>query len=66
MHAGRKADRAYRLSAAEVMARYGDLVVVHERIDDVFASKIGNEGWILRAPELEPLKAAARAIHEIA
>ena len=44
MSADRTADRTYRLGAAEVMARYGDLVVVHERIDDVFASNIGNEG----------------------
>jgi ATP-grasp domain len=66
LYAGRRAGRAYRLSEAEIAARFGDLVVLHERIDDVFASNIGNEGWILRAPELEPLRAAARAIQEIA
>ncbi|MBP1704325.1 MAG: ATP-dependent carboxylate-amine ligase domain protein ATP-grasp [Chloroflexi bacterium] len=66
LYAGRRSDRGYRLSGAEIAARFGHLVVLHQRIDDVFASNIGNEGWILRAPELEPLRAAAREIQEVA
>jgi hypothetical protein len=66
LYAGRRTGRAYRLSEAEIAARFGGLVVLHQRIDDVFASNIGNEGWIMRGPELEPLRDAARAIQEVA
>jgi len=63
-YVGRRAGRHYALSHEEVMARFGALVVHHERIDDVFSPAIGNHGYILRAPQVEPLEAAARAIHE--
>jgi hypothetical protein len=60
--AGRKRERAYALSHDEVMARFGDVVMHHERVQDIFAAAIGNEGYILRSPDLEPLQAAAREI----
>jgi hypothetical protein len=60
--AGRKRERAYALSHDEVVARFGDLVMHHERVQDIFAAAIGNEGYILRSPDLEPLQAAAREI----
>ena len=60
--AGRKRERTYALSHDEVMARFGDLVMHHERVQDIFAAAIGNEGYILRSPDLEPLQAAAREI----
>jgi hypothetical protein len=41
------------------MARFRELIVHHERVQDIFASAIGNEGYILRSPDLEPLRAAA-------
>jgi hypothetical protein len=60
--AGRKRERTYALSHDDVMARFGDLVMHHERVQDIFAAAIGNEGYILRSPDLEPLQAAAREI----
>jgi biotin carboxylase len=60
--AGRKRERAYALSHDEVMARFGHLIIHHERVQDIFAAAIGNEGYILRSPDLEPLQAAAREI----
>ncbi len=60
--AGRKDGRPYALSHDDVAARYGDLLVHHARIDDVFARAIGNHGYILRGPELGPLQAAGREI----
>jgi ATP-grasp domain len=60
--AGRKRERSYALSHDQVMARFPDLIVHHERVQDIFAAAIGNEGYILRSPDLEPLRAAATEI----
>jgi hypothetical protein len=64
--AGRKHGRAYRLSHDEVLARFTDLYVHHERMDDVFAAAIGNLGYVLRGPDLAPLRAAAAEIQALA
>jgi hypothetical protein len=64
--AGRKDDRVYRLSDTEVRRRFGDRVVLHERVPGVFAAAIGAEGWMLQGPELDELQAAAREIQALA
>lgn len=64
--AGRKHGRSYRLTHDEVIRRVGGLLVHHERVDDIFASAIGNEGYVLRSPELAPLLAAAVEIQAVA
>jgi hypothetical protein len=64
--AGRKDDRVYRLSDTEVRRRFGDRVVLHERVPGVFAAAIGAEGWMLKGPELDELQAAAREIQALA
>jgi hypothetical protein len=65
LYAGRKTGRTYRLSHEEVLSRFGGLIVHHERIDDVFSAAIGNYGYVMRHPELEPMQEAARAIQEL-
>ena len=62
MWAGRKAGRTYRLSHDEVLQRYANLLIHHERVDDVFATALGNYGYIMREPRLDPLLAAAHDI----
>jgi hypothetical protein len=62
LYAGRKTGRRYRLSHEEVLSRFGALIVQHERIDDVFSAAIGNYGYVMSGPDLEPLQVAARAI----
>jgi hypothetical protein len=64
--AGRKTGKPYRLSHEAVGRRFGDVLVHHERVDDVFAAAIGNLGYVLRGPALEPLVAAAAEIHALA
>jgi hypothetical protein len=64
--AGRKHGRTYRLSHDEVIRRVGGLLVHHERVDDVFAAAIGNEGYVLRSPDLAPLMDAAAEIQAVA
>jgi hypothetical protein len=56
----------YRLSHEEVLARFSEFIVHHERIDDVFATAIGSYGYILRHPTEEPLHEAARVMQETA
>jgi hypothetical protein len=60
--AGRKDGHAYRLTHDEIMTRYRQLVVHHERMAGVFAAAIGSEGYILKSPELAILREAAAAI----
>jgi hypothetical protein len=63
--AGRKSGKPYRLDHAAILARHGELLVHHERVDDVFAAAIGNHGYVLRGTELGPLRAAAAEIQEL-
>jgi hypothetical protein len=60
--AGRKHGRPYRLSHDEALARAGDRLVVHARVEPVFAAAIGDDGFILRGPDLEELRAVAADI----
>ncbi len=60
--AGRKDGHDYRLSHAEVLATHGHRLVHEHRVEDVFAAALGNHGYILRGPELEPLRDAALEI----
>ena len=64
--AGRKSGRTYGLTHDEVLARFAGLVIHHERMDDVFAAAIGNQGYVLRGPDLAPLRAAAADIQALA
>ncbi|HXI45991.1 MAG TPA: ATP-grasp domain-containing protein [Candidatus Acidoferrales bacterium] len=66
MWVGRKVGRTYRMSHEQVLEAMGPLLIHHERIDDVFATAIGNYGYILRGPILQPLQDAAHAILALA
>jgi len=61
---GRKDRFQYAWSAAALQEAFGGLIVHHARVEDVFARAIGNEGFILRSPELEPLVEAEAAIRQ--
>jgi hypothetical protein len=63
-YVGRKRRYRYALSLDEVRRRFADLRIHDEPVDDVFSAAIGNHGFILRAPRLEPLAEAAAAINE--
>ena len=66
MWVGRKVGRTYRMSHEQVLEAMGPLLIHHERIDDVFATAIGNYGYILRGPILQPLQDAAHTILALA
>jgi len=59
---GRKPGRPYRIGHDEVLRRFGDLLIHHERVDDVFATALGSYGYILRDPSLDRLLAASAEI----
>lgn len=61
---GRKDRFRYAHDAAALRRRLGGLLVHHARVEDVFARAIGNEGFILRSPDLEPLVEAAAVIRQ--
>jgi len=61
---GRKDRFQYAATGEALRRRFGDLIVQHARVEDVFARAIGNEGFILRSPDLDPLVEAEAAIRE--
>ncbi len=63
-YVGRKDHIRYRYSHNEVLHRYGGLLVHHERMSEVFSRALGQYGYIVRHPELEPLIEAANFIQQ--
>jgi hypothetical protein len=61
---GRKDRFHYAWSVQELRDRLGPVLVSHARVEDLFARAIGNEGFILRSPDVEPIVEAVAAIHE--
>jgi hypothetical protein len=64
MYVGRKDHIDYELPRHEIFSKFGGQLIHHERIRDVFALVLGNDGFILRHADLEPLKVAAEAIQK--
>ncbi len=62
VYIGRKDHLSYQLSHQNVLEHYRHLVCHHERIMSIFSRAIGNYGYILRSPDLEPLLAAAEHV----
>ena len=52
----------YALSHDDVLRELSPSLVHETRMDSVFAAAIGDHGYLLRGPELEPLFEAARRI----
>jgi hypothetical protein len=62
VYIGRKDHLHYVLEHGVVLEQYKHMLCHHERIMSIFSRAIGNYGYILRSPELEPLLAAAEQI----
>ncbi len=63
---GRKDAKSYRLGHGEALARAGDRLLFHSRVEPVFAAAIGDDGYILRGPDLAELQAIAADIGALA
>lgn len=62
IYVGRKDHIPYAMSHYDVLHQFHDLIVYQDRMNDAFARAIGNHGYLLRHPELEPLVDAADRI----
>jgi hypothetical protein len=62
VYIGRKDHLHYALNHQQVLEQFAGMVCHHERIMSIFSRAIGNYGYILRHPELEPVIAAAETI----
>lgn len=62
LYVSRRDGRPYARSHADVLHDFGPLIVAEARMDSVFSAAIGDQGYILRGPELEPLVEAAHQI----
>lgn len=65
LYASRRDLRTYALSHEEVLRAFGHLIVHEARMEPVLASAMGDHGYILRSPELDPLIEAARQIQAV-
>ncbi len=66
LYACRRDIHRYRMSHADVLREYGSLIVYQARMDSVLAGAMGDQGYILRSPELQPLLEAAQQIQTLA
>jgi len=57
-HAGRRANRSYRLSRAELERDLGEVLFAVEQVPDAFAATMGNVAYLLRHPDLSALREA--------
>ena len=65
VYVSRRDIRTYARSHEEVMREYGHLIVKAARMDRVLATAMGDEGYILRSPDDEPLREAVSGIQEL-
>lgn len=63
-YVGRKDGKAYAHSHEEVVAHLGKLLVHQERIDGAFRPALGDQGYLVRSPELPAFLEAARYIQQ--
>jgi biotin carboxylase len=55
---------SHKHSGQEILEKYGDLMIHHGPISSIFAAAIGDYAYVLRSPDLEIIKEAARFIME--
>ncbi|MFH0921347.1 MAG: ATP-grasp domain-containing protein [Fibrobacterota bacterium] len=63
-YVGRKNNRSYAHSHNEILNRYGHGVCHHDAISGVFSAAMGNDGYLVRSPELEEVLAMTKFIQE--
>ena len=63
-YVGRKSNRSYTHSEAEIFSAYKDKISHHESISGLFSAALGNYGYLVRSPELEEVLSIAKFIQE--
>jgi len=62
LYVSRRDNRRYALAHEEVLREFGPMLVNESRMDSAFSAAIGDQGYLLRHPDLEPLMEAAHRI----
>jgi hypothetical protein len=62
LYVSRKDRFRYAMAHADVLHEFGSLLIHETRMDSVFSAAIGDHGYLLRGPELQPLFDAAKQI----
>ena len=63
---GRKFNRQYAHSHAEILANFGPMIVHHEEMSGVFSSALGDYGYLVRSPEINDIIDMAGFVQELA
>jgi hypothetical protein len=61
---GRKSNKQYFHSHADILQQFGDRIAHHEAISGVFSTALGNYGYLVRSPELAEIIEMADYIQE--
>jgi biotin carboxylase len=64
-YAGRKPLRPYALTHAEIMARFGDRIVHHQPMPDLFHRAMGAYAYIIRSPDRQEALEIAQQIQRL-
>jgi hypothetical protein len=65
LYASRRDGRDYVMSHEDVLREFSALIVHEARMDSVLTTAMGDQGFIMRSPELAPLIGAAKRIQEV-
>jgi hypothetical protein len=66
MYVCRRDGRPYAMNHSDVLREFAPLIVFETRMAPVLALAMGDQAFILRAPDLDPLFAAAHQIQALA
>ena len=64
VYIGRKWTFPYTHTHEEILARYGHRIVDHQSVSGVFASALGNYGYVARSPDLEEITEIANFVQQ--
>jgi hypothetical protein len=65
VYVSRRDGRLYEMTHDDVLREFADLIVQEARMDPVIATAMGDQGFVLRSPDLPPLRDAAKRIQAI-
>jgi hypothetical protein len=65
VYCSRRDSRQYVMSYDQVLSEFGPLIVHQARMERVLSSAMGDHGYVMRSPDLEPLIEAAQRIQAV-
>ena len=62
---GRKFNRHYAHTHADVLAELDDMLVHHSSVSGIFSAALGDYGYLVRSPDLDEIHSMAAYIHQM-